>query len=63
MPLEIVGECNFRAELQSNSNEVQTRTNGITTWELSRAFARWKYNGGEDAAFLQLDEKTPEALL
>ena len=33
------------------------------TGELSRRFARWKYNGGEDAAYLQLDEKTPEALL
>ena len=33
------------------------------SWELSRGFARGKYKGGEDAAFLQLDEKTPEALL
>ena len=33
------------------------------TGELSRGFARWKYNTGEDAGYLQLDEKTPEALL
>ena len=33
------------------------------TGELSRRFARWKCNSGEDAAYLQLDEKTPEALL
>ena len=31
--------------------------------QLSRGFARWKYNTGEDAGYLQLDEKTPEALL
>ena len=33
------------------------------TGELSRRLARWKCNGGEDASYLQLDEKTPEALL
>ena len=33
------------------------------TGELSRRPARWKYNTGEDAGYLQLDEKTPEALL
>ncbi len=44
-------------------HEVQTRTNGVTTGELSRGLARWKYNTGEDAGYLQLDEKTPEALL
>jgi len=33
------------------------------TGELSRGPARWKYNTGEDAGYLQLDEKTPEALL
>ena len=33
------------------------------TEQLSRETARWKYNGGEDALYLQLDEKTPEALL
>ena len=33
------------------------------TGELSRGPARWKYNTGEDAGFLQIDEKTPEALL
>ena len=33
------------------------------TGELSRGPARWKYSSGEDAAYLQLDEKTPEALL
>ena len=43
--------------------EVPTRTNGVTTRELSREIARWKYNTGEDAGYLQLDEKTPEALL
>ena len=31
--------------------------------ELSRRLARWKYNIGEDADYLQLDEKTLEALL
>ncbi len=31
--------------------------------ELSRGVARWKYSTGEDAGYLQLDEKTPEALL
>ena len=31
--------------------------------ELSRKAARWKYNTGEDAGYLQLDEKTLEALL
>ena len=46
-----------------DGNEVPTRTNGVTTGELSRGLARWKYNTGEDAGFLQLDEKTPEALL
>ena len=43
--------------------EVPTRTNGVTTGELSWEIARWKYNTGEDAGYLQLDEKTPEALL
>jgi len=33
------------------------------TGELSRGTARWKYNTGEDAGYLQLDEKTPGALL
>ena len=33
------------------------------TGELSRGSARWKYNTGEDAGYLQLDEKTPGALL
>ena len=33
------------------------------TGELSRGSARWKYNTGEDAGYLELDEKTPEALL
>jgi hypothetical protein len=33
------------------------------TGELSRGPARWKYNTGEDAGFLQIDEKTPGALL
>ena len=33
------------------------------TGELSRRLARWKYNTGEDAGYLQLDEKTLEALL
>ena len=33
------------------------------TEELSRGLARWKYNTGEDAGYLQLDEKTLEALL
>ncbi len=33
------------------------------TGQLSRGPARWKYNTGEDAGYLQLDEKTPEALL
>ncbi len=33
------------------------------TGELSRGFVRWKYNTGEDAGYLQLDEKTLEALL
>ena len=33
------------------------------TGELSRGPARWKYSTGEDAGYLQLDEKTPEALL
>ena len=31
--------------------------------ELSRRLARWKYSIGEDADYLQLDEKTLEALL
>jgi len=31
--------------------------------ELSRGTARWKYSTGEDAGYLQIDEKTPEALL
>jgi hypothetical protein len=33
------------------------------TEQLSRGLARWKYNTGEDAGYLQLDEKTLEALL
>ena len=33
------------------------------TGELSRRLARWKYNTGEDAGYLQIDEKTLEALL
>ena len=33
------------------------------TGELSRRTARWKYNTGEDAGYLQIDEKTLEALL
>ena len=33
------------------------------TGELSRRPARWKYSTGEDAGYLQIDEKTPEALL
>ena len=33
------------------------------TGELSRGLARWKYSTGEDAGYLQLDEKTPGALL
>ena len=33
------------------------------TGKLSRGPARWKCNTGEDAGYLQLDEKTPEALL
>ncbi len=33
------------------------------TGELSRGLARWKYNTGEDAGYLQLDEKTLEASL
>ena len=33
------------------------------TGELSQGLARWKYNTGEDAGYLQLDEKTLEALL
>ena len=33
------------------------------TGELSRGPARWKCNSGEDAAYLQLDEKTLEASL
>ena len=31
--------------------------------QLSRRTARWKYSTGEDAGYLQIDEKTPEALL
>ena len=31
--------------------------------QLSRGTARWKYSTGEDAGYLQLDEKTLEALL
>ena len=31
--------------------------------KLSRGPAQWKYSTGEDAGYLQLDEKTPEALL
>ena len=33
------------------------------TGELSRGIARWKYSTGEDAGYLQIDEKTLEALL
>ncbi len=33
------------------------------TGELSRRLARCKYNTGEDAGYLQIDEKTLEALL
>jgi len=33
------------------------------TGELSRRPARWKYSIGEDADYLQIDEKTLEALL
>ena len=33
------------------------------TGELSRGLARGKYNTGEDAGYLWLDEKTPGALL
>ena len=33
------------------------------TGELSRRLARWKYSTGEDAGYLQIDEKTLEALL
>ena len=33
------------------------------TGELSRGPARWKYNTGKNAGYLQLDEKTLEALL
>ena len=43
--------------------EVPTRTKGVTTGELSRGGAWWKCDAGEDAGYLQLDEKTPEALL
>ena len=46
-----------------DQREVLTRTNGVMTGELSRGAARWKYNTGEDAGYLQIDEKTPEALL
>ena len=31
--------------------------------QLSRRIARWKYSTGEDAGYLQIDEKTLEALL
>lgn len=44
-------------------HEVPTRTNGVMTGKLSRGLARWKYSTGEDAGYLQLDEKTLEALL
>ena len=40
MPLEITGEGTITRIVRSNSNEVQTRTNGIMSWELSRGFAR-----------------------
>ena len=33
------------------------------TGQLSRRIARWKYSTGEDAGYLQIDEKTLEALL
>ena len=33
------------------------------TGKLSRGPARWKYSIGEDADYLQIDEKTLEALL
>ena len=44
-------------------HEVPTRTNSVMTEQLSRRTTRWKYNTGEDAGYLQLDEKTLEALL
>jgi hypothetical protein len=37
--------------------------NSVMSGELSRRVTRWKYNTGEDAGYLQLDEKTLEALL
>ena len=37
--------------------------NSATSGQLSRRTARWKYSTGEDAGYLQLDEKTLEALL
>ena len=46
-----------------DAHEVLTRTNSVMTEQLSRRPVRWKYNTGEDAGYLQLDEKTPEALL
>ena len=37
--------------------------NGLTSWRLSQRGARWKCNTSEDAGYLRLDGKTPEALL
>ena len=37
--------------------------NSVMSGQLSRRIARWKYNTGEDAGYLQIDEKTLEALL
>ena len=37
--------------------------NSVMTGELSRRLARWIYSTGEDAGYLQLDEKTLGALL
>jgi len=37
--------------------------NGLTTWKLSQRGARWKCSNSEDAVYLRLDGKTPEALL
>ena len=37
--------------------------NSVMSGQLSRRIARWKYSTGEDAGYLQIDEKTLEALL
>ena len=37
--------------------------NGLTSGELSQRGARGKCSSSEDAAYLRLDGKTPEALL